>query len=65
MQKDSLRGECAGGESEDCAVAESLRGACAVGVWGEGGGLVCGFAINITFRKKISSCVIYTGSTSS
>ncbi len=59
MQKDSLRGECAGGESEDCAVAESLRGACAVGVWGEGGGLVCGFAINITFRKKFL-LVLYT-----
>ena len=40
-------------------MAESLRGACAVGVWGEGGGHVCGFAINITFRKKIL-LVLYT-----
>jgi len=35
------------------------RGACAVGVWGEGGGRVCGFAINITFRKKFL-LVLYT-----
>ena len=40
-------------------MAESLRGACAVGVWGEGGGCVCGFAINITFRKKLLSCYIF------
>ena len=38
---------------------ECLRGARAAGVGGEGGGHVCGFAINITFRKKLLLCYIF------